>query len=233
MNDRDDDAKFVEIGDEQVQQLRDLAGLSARSAVLDVGCGYGRLAHALLRDPDFRGTYHGFDILSKHIEWCKQHLADHRFRFGHIDILNARYNPRGQRSASSVRWPVRRRSIDVIMLASVFTHMLPEDITHYLQQCRRVLRPGGRGVATFFLLNDNWRQAAAEGRTGYPLPYQLNASTRYFREDDPLHVIAYEQHWVIEAVESARLRVEHVQLGRWAAGGGEAWQDLVVFQRQG
>ena len=41
---------------------------------------------------------------------------------------------------------------DVAFLTSVFTHMLPEDVEHYLDELARVLKPGGRTLITWFLL---------------------------------------------------------------------------------
>ena len=53
---------------------------------------------------------------------------------------------------------------DVAHLSSVFTHLLPTTIDHYLREINRVLRPGGRCVSTFFVLNDPTRAATPEHR---------------------------------------------------------------------
>jgi 2-polyprenyl-3-methyl-5-hydroxy-6-metoxy-1,4-benzoquinol methylase len=39
-------------------------------SILDVGCGYGRLAYAL-HSMDFNGSYHGIDILKNQIDWLQ------------------------------------------------------------------------------------------------------------------------------------------------------------------
>ena len=47
----------------------------------------------------------------------------------------------------------RTRSFDVVILTSVFTHMLPAGLAEYTGEIAAVLRPGGRVLVTMFLLN--------------------------------------------------------------------------------
>ena len=50
------------------------------------------------------------------------------------------------------------------LLKSVFTHMHPNDVRHYLKELGRVIRSGGRAVITYFLLNDESRALVAQDR---------------------------------------------------------------------
>lgn len=230
----DDDDDFLRIGEEQVKSLWRHARMRPTDHVLDVGCGYGRLAHALLRDPRFVGRYTGLDPLAKQVQWCQEHLADERFRFIHLDVVNERYNPAGNTAAADVVLPVVAGSVDVAMLASVFTHMWPADVVRYLHQVRKSLRRGGRGFATFFLTNDSWRDLDRKGRPRYSLPHHHTDFCRFHDDNNPLHVVAYEQRWVTEQMRAAGLIVEKVLLGTWAGRpSGETRQDVVVFRRQG
>ena len=63
------DQDFIALGDEFVEALTEHAGLRDDSRVLDIGCGYGRLPHALKRS-GFAGSYLGIDVLEKHVRWC-------------------------------------------------------------------------------------------------------------------------------------------------------------------
>ena len=42
-----------------------------------------------------------------------------------------------------------------MILTSVLTHLLEDEAEHYLAETARVLEPGGRALATFFLLDDD------------------------------------------------------------------------------
>ena len=46
-------------------------------------------------------------------------------------------------------------TFDFVCATSVFTHMLPAGVANYLREIRRVLRPGGRCLATFFVLRSD------------------------------------------------------------------------------
>lgn len=222
---------FIAIGDRLVGDLKRVAGLAARSTVLDIGCGYGRVAHALLRDRSFRGRYRGLDILPRHVAWCRDHLGNWRFRFCHLDVRNDRYNPNGQLEPTEASLPAPGGSVDVVVAASVFTHMWPEEITHYLTEIAGVLRPTGQAYLTFFLLNESWEALHESGSHGsVVLGHRHNNHTRFMNEDDPLHAIGYDQDWVLEEAERTGLVCRHVQFGAWSGrADGQGFQDAMVF----
>ena len=129
--------------------------------MLDVGCGIGRMARVLttvLRPP---GTYDGFDVAPSGIEWCRRHYRDQPvpFRFTHVDLVNATYNPRAEATASSFRFPYDDESFDLVIATSVFTHLLPEESSNYLSEIGRVLAPAGRLFSTWFLLDSDASRA--------------------------------------------------------------------------
>ncbi len=47
----------------------------------------------------------------------------------------------------------RLHPLTFVLLTSVFTHMLPQDMDNYLSEVARVLKPDGRCLITYFLLN--------------------------------------------------------------------------------
>src|SRR6202008_1309564 len=119
--------------------------------VLDVGCGIGRLAVALttyLRPP---GAYDGFDVMPAAIRWCRRISARRPdFRFQLVDLKSDRYRPDGAASAAGFVFPYPDDSFDFVVLASVFTHMLPRDMANYLREIARVMRPGGRCMISYY-----------------------------------------------------------------------------------
>jgi len=112
--------------------------------VLDIGCGCGRTARALVKDHSVR-EYIGFDVIPESIEWCRNFIEPEapRFKFFHYDLYSAEYNPGGKLYTHDFRFPCADASVDVAFACSVFTHILQPDAEHYLREIRRVLRPDG------------------------------------------------------------------------------------------
>ena len=136
------------------------AGLRGDARILDIGCGPGRLAAALTARLD-GGSYEGFDVDRPSIGWCQQAITpgNPNFRFQIADIYNASYNPEGSQDPANYRFPFPDSDFDLALAMSVFTHLTPTDTEQYLREAARVLRPGGRLVATFFLVNDEIMEA--------------------------------------------------------------------------
>ena len=234
MNDTDEG--FLAVGDQTIALLRSHAGLTPSSSVVDIGSGYGRLAHGFLRWEEFTGRYAGLEILKPHVAWCRKNLSRHarrRFTFRHLDIRNDRYNPRGKLEASAVRLPIDDGSTDVAVLLSVFTHMYPAEITHYLAELARILAPGGRAAATMLLLNADWEALEREGKPTYRLTHHLNEFTRYMKDEDPLHAIGYDESWVRKRVAEAGLAVDGpIIFGSWAGRPRrDSFQDMLILRR--
>jgi ubiquinone/menaquinone biosynthesis C-methylase UbiE len=134
--------------------LVEVAGLTPESHVLDVGCGFGRLATDLTHYLSAEGSYDGLDIVRTGINWCITNIPNPNtnMRFRHANVYNEEYNPEGQFQAAEYRFPYDDGSFDIVTLASVFTHMLPREVDNYLSEIVRVLKPDGRCFATYHML---------------------------------------------------------------------------------
>jgi SAM-dependent methyltransferase len=206
-------------------------GLRDEDALLDVGCGVGRLAIGLLRETPFRGRYVGFDVSAKHVRWARRHLQPltPTFRFRLVDVHNERYNPDGALTGDSARFPVRAGAFDRACLFSVFTHFEAEDIATYLHELHRVLKPGGRAVATWFLWDEQRRHDVETG--DYPMLHQRDEHVLYADPERPLFAIAHHLDRVRVLIADAGLEVERIELGTWAHGPGPEVQDVVVLRK--
>ena len=124
------------------------------SRVLDLGCGMGRLGAAMAWFLEPSGSYDGLDIVPDGIGWCHENIVGphENIRFTLANVYNREYNPGGSVSAVDFVFPFPDEAFDVVVLASVFTHMLPDDVDHYLGEIARVLAPGGRCFASCYLL---------------------------------------------------------------------------------
>ena len=229
----DDDAGLVVHAEDLVQRSR-RHGLQEGARVLDIGCGYGRLALGL-KMADFTGAYVGFDILPRHIQWCRDHLAtaDGRYAFEHFDVRNGRYNPDGTIEPEDASFPVGDGEADFCTAYSVFTHMYVADQRRYLAEIAQVLSPGGLAVATWFLFDDERLPLATSSASEYPMVHVLDEDCRYAYADDPLHAISYRQSFVEAMVDEAGLEIRSLERGTWAGEPGSTLQDHLVLARKG
>ena len=218
---------FKAVGDEFLGHFRELAGLQPDERVLDVGCGIGRMARPLAGWLD-GGTYDGFDPNAVGIGWCQSRYPAN-FRFTLVDLYNRRYHPTGTVKASEVRFPYDDDAFDFAVLASVLTHLLEDEAAHYLRETARVLRPGGRALATLFLLDDASREAIAGARSALRF-LQPEAHVAVLRDDVPEEAVAYDERWLREQAAQAGLSVrEPVHPGTWRSDDGRSFQDLVIL----
>ncbi|MBX5440666.1 MAG: class I SAM-dependent methyltransferase [Solirubrobacteraceae bacterium] len=213
---------FLATGDEFLGHLVDLAGLEPRSDVLDVGCGIGRIARPLAGYLT-TGRYAGFDVDPRGIAWCRERYPADRFRFDLVDLRNARYNPDGRLSPLDFRFPYDDDAFDVAIMTSVVTHLQAAECEHYLRETMRVLRPGGRLLATFFLLDDGSRAALRAGRTTIPFHDFEEAEMAVSDPRLPEEAVAYDARWVRE-----RLDVRRIEPGTWRGTDGRSYQDIVI-----
>jgi SAM-dependent methyltransferase len=220
---------FAATGDEFLAHFVELGGLQPDERVLDVGCGIGRMARPLAGYLRGDGSYDGFDVNRDGIRWCERRYRRHaNFHFAVADLFNARYNPRGAQRADEFRFPYEDASFSFIFATSVFTHLLEADATHYLAECARVLAPGGRFLATFFLLNDTSRALIAAGKAGLEF-LDVDQRVAILDEAVPEEAVAYDDEWVFEALRHNGLELSGMHPGSWS-GRDEfvSFQDIVV-----
>jgi SAM-dependent methyltransferase len=226
---------FVETGDEFLGQFVELGGLQPGHKVLDVGCGIGRMARPLTGYLTREGSYDGFDVNRDAVGWCRRRYARHaNFRFRVADLYNRRYNRGGAHAASEYRFPYEDERFDFAIVASVMTHLLEADAEHYLAEVQRVLKPGGRALTTWFLLEHDSRRRIAAGESGLAFLDPEN-HVAVVSEDVPEEAVAYDEGWVYDHVREVGLAiVEPVHPGSWCGReDARSFQDIVVVEKVG
>lgn len=189
---RSDDA-FVAAAVADVKRLASLAGLDRGSRLLDWGCGAGRLAVGIAEQFGSIADYHGVDVQRPLIEWAQRHIGRRQgFRFTHVDLANARYNPAGEQRRVM---PGSAGEYNVFYAYSVFSHMLGDDSLPYLQELARVLSPGGVGFFTAFV------EDGVERETENPSDYGP------MRWNGNLHCVRYDRTYFDGLVEVAGLKI--------------------------
>ena len=215
--------------------LEESAGIAPDHSILDVGCGWGRLALPLAPRLGPAGRYLGMDAAAEAIAWCRRHIAeaDPRFRFHHADIRNSYANPRGRIPAARATLLPWEERFDRIVAFSLFTHLLPDALARYLAEAARLCRPGGVLVATFFLLDPQARAAMAEGRTDRRFP-AAHGIARIADPAVPEDAVAYDAEEALALLDAAGFDAEW-RPGAWCprVTAPFEYQDLVVARRRG
>jgi len=198
---------FLASAQSEAQRLVRRCGLCTTSAVLDIGCGVGRLPIGILDQVGDIRTYCGVDVQSRSIRWCKLHIerAHPSFQFRLIDARNGCYNPGGSPLSGSFRLPFDDESFDIVYLYSVFSHMMTDAVSVYLGEFRRLLRSEGTVFLTAFL--EQGVPDAMENPPNYRMKW-----------NGPLHCVRYDLSFFTGLARDAGLRVSEFQYGQETDG---------------
>ena len=220
---------------EYLSYLTLLCEMREDAAVLELGCNHGRTMLGLLGYLRSPGRYEGLDILPAQIAFAQEHIRPDSFeaRFTVADVYNGAYNPTGKFRASEFCFPYTDASFDVAYAASLFTHLLPADASNYFRETRRILKPGGRALFSFFLLDD-YRGPGTSACSLYEFNFPLpgNAGVAVHDEEHPEAVIAYDRHSIHRMAKEAGLGVSRFVPGVWSRSHAVSVneQDLVLLE---
>lgn len=159
-------------------------GLQPDDYLIDVGCGSGRLACALARS-DWRDSirYLGVDIVPAMLEFAAAKCRQPRWRF---ELVTEPKIPEADGVAG------------MVCFFSVFTHLLQEESFLYLQEARRVLKPGGRIVASYLDIADPSHWSIFEN----------NVRSARLRQEKPMDIFLAEDFFAIWAAKLDLTMVE-------------------------
>ncbi len=171
---------------------------SMYESVFDLGSGCGRLARQLLQQHPRPQNYLGVDLHAGMVEWSRRNLSavDPNFQFIHHDVYERGFNPGGHALDHSQPLPGRDASASLIIAWSLFTHVVQDDITYYLDQCARILRPGGLIRSTWFLFDKRY----------FPM-MQTFQNALYINPVNPTNAVIIDRKWLLETLLSVGLTV--------------------------
>ncbi len=114
---------FAQVIGERLAELR-------RPMVMDFGCGCGRVARALPQHMACDLT--GCDLTEAAVEWCRRNLEGHY-------MLSSENPP----------LPLPGERFDVLYAVSVLTHLDEHHQDAWLEEWRRMIKPGGLALVTY------------------------------------------------------------------------------------
>lgn len=207
---------FKRIGEHYLTLFKEHCNLLPNHSVLDVGCGIGRIAIPLTKYLNNEGSYQGFDIVKTGIDWCKKNISktNPNFMFTHIDLKNDLYNLKTEQAAKNFVFPYDDNSFDLVVLTSVFTHMMPDDFKNYIKEINRVLKPNGKCLVTFFILN-NESKTYMKSNSEFNFKYNFGEYS-LMNKDVKEANIAFEEEFLMDFIKENNLTVEKKLYGFWS-----------------
>ena len=228
---------FIKQGENLLKQFVDYGGLKPEHRVLDIGCGIGRLAVPLTNFLDKeKASYEGFDIVKSGINWCKKNIQTKypNFKFKHINLRNDLYNLSTNKTSTEFVYPYNNDEFDFAFLTSVFTHMMPDDVDWYLKQISRVLKPGGRCFATFFVINDESRDLMKKNDV---IKFDNKFENYYLHNAKVKEAnVAFDENYLDSLIEEAGLKANSKHFGYWSGRKKDKcvdFQDVYILEKLG
>jgi ubiquinone/menaquinone biosynthesis C-methylase UbiE len=216
-----------------MREYEEYAPIKPDHTVLEVGCGVGRDAIQLTKVLSPQGRYIGFDIIQPSIEWCQKNITTKfpNFEFHYYHVYSQIHNAGGTDKVTSVRLPAADKSVDRIVLHSVFTHMFRDDIFHYFNEFRRVLKNDGLVMASFFVLDKESREMAKTSE--FPLKFETEYGEGCWINDKdfPEGAIGYDLPVIEQMLKESGLKlVQDIHRGYWSGRKGVTdGQDILVL----
>ncbi len=210
--------------------------------ILDIGCGTGLMAIACQNFIQDGGKYTGIDVIKEDILFDKGHYEVNLYQFIHFDLANPSYAQ--AQSQEKKPWPLQDNTYDLLTALSVWTHLKEDDSLYYFKEVNRVLKPGGKAMITFFILDREYE-------------YSLNSRTkkkgkyhRTFQTDWIFDVPAYgSDHWyapswvkhpedaigvteegLTQLLDASNLKLKTRHRGNWKEVSGIYFQDILILE---
>jgi ubiquinone/menaquinone biosynthesis C-methylase UbiE len=230
---------FHIVGEGQLALLQRLTPVEPHHHVLEIGCGVGKAAIPLAKILAPDGHYYGVDVIRDSIEWCQKNITARypNVEFIHVDAESLMYNPKGASQPTETRLAIPDGSIDRIFLYSVFTHLFEPDIRNYLSEFRRLLKPTGAVLATWFVIDDAALVAIREKPSPFGsfvrFPYRISMGC-YINDISAPHAgVGFTMPSIEQMIADTGLRISKLSWGYWSPSRVSEYafgQDITVLQ---
>lgn len=187
--------------------------LSPGDRLLDIGCGWGGMVRHAAREYGARAV--GITLSNRQADWAAKRVAEE----GLGDLVEIRVQDYRD---------VTDGPFDAVSSIGMYEHVGVSTLPVYFEQCRDLVRPGGR------VLN----HGITRPRRGTPPIAPKSFVGRYVFPDGALHEVGS----VVSAVHDAGLEVRHVEtlrehyaltLRAWVANLERSWDECVRLVGEG
>ncbi len=211
--------------------------------ILDIGCGTGLLGIASEPFVASGGSCTGLDVMKEDIDFCRRHYPSPPFKFIHLNMKNPKYAP--DQEDKKLPWPVEGESFDLALALSVWTHLNEEDAVFYMKEVRRVLKPGGKAIISFFLLDELYRESLGK-RFKEPGRFHMTPQTDWIFDRPaygssswfcpkwvkyPESAIGVTSEGLERMLSEAGIELAAQYQGNWKEAPGVFFQDVLVLRR--
>ena len=224
---------FKKQGEKFLNYFIEWGDLQPHHHVLDIGSGIGRMAVPLTKYLNKTGSYKGFDVVDTGVKWCQRNISKKypNFQFTYVPLKNDLYNLSAHSNSASFIFPYPNQSFDFIILTSVFTHMIKDDVEQYFKEINRVLKKGGTCFATFFTYQIPYIPQVSDS---VYFPYDYN-EYRIMDQNVKEANVAYQLDYIKNLAVKNEFRLHKIYLGQWDSSRNQKdtydFQDILIFKK--
>ncbi len=188
----DSDALLVESIASTIARLKQTVGIQPTDDILEIGCGVGRLGKGLC---PLCKSWTGCDVSPNMLRHTLKYLKE----FDNVRVAEV--------SGYDLQ-PVADASMDLVYCTVVFMHLSEWDRYNYIEDARRVLRPGGRLYVDNISLTTGYgwkffqesraippaQRPPQIGSTSTPQEFEVYLQKAGYRD---IRVAVYDDAWVV------------------------------------
>jgi SAM-dependent methyltransferase len=209
------------------------ASLKPNESVLDLYCGFGQKAQALVRYLDEDGRYEGLATGQEIVDWCQSAYSHHQnFHFTLAETIPFGFSSI-EAGIGDFQLPYPDEQFDVVVCDELFLRLPPAGLAKCVSEIARVLKRNGRCVATTFLLTSETTAIASSSKGIISFPFE-GEGYRISSLDDLTPAVAIQEDVVRAIFSQCGMRVCEIIYGYWANTPDllQALHDCVVATKQ-
>ena len=230
---------YLELVNWNHKEISEFFQIKSHHNILDMGCGYGRLAVPLIKILS-SGSYLGIELRKEPIDWANETFKEKQnINFKYIDLFSQFFNPEGKVKVLENQELFGNSGdikFDLIIFHSVFTHLLKSSIDQYLDLIEEGLNDCNfsGSIVTMYLFSEKDRCSGSLKTAS--LPFVDNGEDIIFEfPDNPEFTVAIQKEWFDYELTKRNLHIENIKYGSWINSlennGCRDGQDLVFIKK--